>query len=65
MVVHVSGRNLAAVVDAINDARCTIITAYDAQMFDAPAEGEAVIEQVEFEGGKVMEELASRLLAGD
>jgi hypothetical protein len=51
MVVHVTGRNLGPVVDAINDHRAASISTYDPQAQDAPAEGVAVIDGVEFEGG--------------
>lgn len=49
-VVQVRGRNLRPVVEAINSQMAAVLTAYDPQAFDAPQEGEAVIERVEFEG---------------
>ena len=49
-VVHVRGRNLGPVVDAIDAQRATLLTAYEPQAHDAPGEGTAVIEAVECEG---------------
>jgi hypothetical protein len=58
-VVHVSGRNLGAVVDAISDHRAAVIRVFDGQVFDIPTEGDAVIEGVEFEGGVAMKEMST------
>jgi hypothetical protein len=64
-VIHISGRNLAQLVAAIGDHRASVIEEYAAQLFDAPAEGAAIIERVEFEAGAVMERLVERLEAFD
>ncbi len=61
-VVHVTGRNLGPVVDAINDHRAECISTYDPQAQDVPAEGGAVIEAVEFEGGNVMAQLEGKTM---
>jgi hypothetical protein len=50
MVVHVRGRNLGPLVDAINDHRAASISTYDSQAYDAPADDTAVIEGMEVEG---------------
>jgi hypothetical protein len=51
LAVHVTGRNLGPVVDAIDQHRAASIHTYHPHKHDAPAEGAAVIEAVEFEGG--------------
>jgi hypothetical protein len=59
-VVHVTGRYLVPVAEAISDQRAAVLTLFDAQRFDIPASDAPVIEGVEFEGGAVMEEVAGR-----
>jgi hypothetical protein len=61
MVVTVVGRNLAAVVHAINHHRCATITEFDPQAFDLSAEDQPLIERIEVKVGAPMASLAERL----
>lgn len=55
MAVTVTGRNLAAVVHAINHHRCVAITEFDPQAFDTPAGDDSVIENIAVQAGATME----------
>lgn len=61
MVVTVVGRNLAAMVHAINHHRCTTVTEFDPLAFDLPADGEPLIERIEVKLGATMGSFAERL----
>ena len=57
MVVTLTGRNLSGLAAAICRHRATIITEFDAQAFDVPAGNATIIERVEFEGGRTVEDV--------
>ncbi len=61
MAVTVTGRHLAPVVHAINKHRCTTITEFDPQAFDAPTHGDPVIESIEVQAGVGMGEQIERV----
>lgn len=58
MAITVTGRNLAAVVHAINHHRCSAITEFDAKAFDPPARDSPSIERIEVQLGQEMGGLA-------
>jgi len=47
MSVTVTGRNLGAVVDAIDDHHCRMLTQFDPQAFDMPEASAPIIEGIE------------------
>lgn len=56
MTVTVTGRNLAAVIHAINHQACSMITEFDPRSNEAPAKGEPIIEGIEIVAGATVAE---------
>ena len=47
MNIHVTGRNLKKVIDAVRLGKCTCLREYHPDLYTAPGEGEPVIESID------------------